>query len=63
MSRLGAQAMVVLDHSNKVVSVPIITKTTDAGIKKYGFHKVPSLWIQRVPGNLSENSKRRLHEV
>ena len=63
ISRLGAQAMVVLDHNSKVVSVPVFCKETDAGIRKYGFHKVPGLWIQPVPGTLSANSQRRLHEV
>ena len=64
MARLGAQAMIALDHTKSLITVPVITKTTNSGIIKYGFFKVDGLWIQPIlPGQLSDNSRRRLHEV
>ena len=48
LERLGSQAMILVDGSGKVVSVPVIMKVTEAGIIKYGFTKVPGLWIQVI---------------
>jgi hypothetical protein len=63
LARLGNQAMIALDHNRQVITVPLVVRVTPSGILKYGFFKVPGLWIDTIPGVLSDNSRRRLLEV